>query len=279
MPVHPHVGTKRRAALRCLALAVSVAALGQWLAPQTAVAAATWRYDMYDGTAVRYQDPDYTACAATATQMMLNTIYGTLDKEFILKPFSLGDKFIRANSPVFSWRPSTLYETQETVLGYERAHMTMLSSSAGTDPHGWRNGLNYFGWGSIYSGVYADQAFTSFDAAAKAVVHALAVYGKPAGILAWYGGHAQFVTGYTVTGADPRTGSLSFTLTGVYLTDPLKSQGMRDKLLTYKVWRYDAAKIAFKQYWQKDSPQVDPIDGKAGTAEWYGRWVAILPVR
>jgi hypothetical protein len=54
---------------------------------------------------------------------------------------------------------------------------------------------------------------------------------------------------------------------------------MRDKLLTYKVWRYDAAKIAFKQYWQKDSPQVDPIDGKAGTAEWYGRWVAILPVR
>jgi hypothetical protein len=266
-------------ALRCLALAVSVAALGQWLAPQTAGAAATWRYDMYDGTAVRYQDPDYTACAATATQMMLNTIYGTLDKEFILKPFSLGDKFIRANSPVFSWRPSTLYETQETVLGYERAHMTMLSTSAGTDPHGWRNGLNYFGWGSINSGVYADRAFTSFDAAAKAVVHALAVYGKPAGILAWYGGHAQFVTGYTVTGADPRTGSLSFTLTGVYLTDPLKSQGMRDKLLTYKVWRYDAAKIAFKQYWQKDSPQVDPIDGKAGTAEWYGRWVAILPVR
>ena len=266
-------------ALRCLALAVSVAALGQWLAPTTAGAATTWRYDMYDGTAVRYQDPDYTACAATATQMMLNTIHSTVDKDFILKTFSLGDKFIRATSLVFSWKPSTLYATQEAVLGYERAHMTMLVSSAGTDPHGWRNGLNYYGWGSIYSGVYADQAFTSFDAAAKAVVHSVAVYGKPAGILAWYGGHAQFVTGYPVTGADPRTGSMAFTLTGVYLTDPLKSQGMRDKLLSYKIWRYDVSKIAFKQYWQKDSPQVDPIDGRTGTAEWYGRWVAILAVR
>jgi hypothetical protein len=269
----------RGTALRCIGLAVLVAAVGQWSAVPTARAAASWRFDMYDPTGVRYQEPDYTACVATSTQMMLNTISASGEEEFNLQPFSLERRFVPQSGPVFSWQHSIAYETQETVLAYERAHMTMLSTSAGTDPHGWRNGLNYFGWGSLDSGFYVDRAFTSFDAGAKAVVHAVAIYGKPAGILGWYGGHAQFVTGYTVTGADPQTGSMAFTITGIYLTDPLKSQAMRDKWLSYRTWRYSLPRIAFKQYWQKDSPLIDPVDGKTGVAEWYGRWVAVLPAR
>ncbi|MGD0018412.1 MAG: hypothetical protein ABSD62_04080 [Candidatus Limnocylindrales bacterium] len=275
----PVVGAKRRLAFRGLALALFVAVIGQWSAPPTAGAATSWRFDMYDATGVRYQDPDRTACVATSTQMMLNMISAKSEQEFSLRAFSLGDRFVPPSSPVLSWRPSISYETQEAVLAYDRANMTMLPTSAGTDAHGWRNGLNYFGWGSIDSGFYADRAFTSFDAAAKAVVHSVAVYQKPAGILAWYGGHAQFVTGYIVTGADPRTGSMAFTLTGVYLTDPLRSQAMRDKWLSYGTWRNSLPRIAFKQYWQKDSPLVDRLDGKSGTAEWYGRWVAVLPIR
>lgn len=260
-------------------MAVLAAALGQWFTLPTAGAVPTWRYDMYDATGVRYQDPDYTACAATATEMMLNMIYGNVEREFSLRPFSLADRFRPPSGPALSWKPSTSYATQEFILAYERANMSMLATSRGTDAHGWRNGLNYYGWGSTASGFYADRAYTSFDAAAKAVVLSIAVYGKPVGILAWSGGHAQFVTGYTVTGADPRTGSTAFTVTGVYLTDPLKSDAMRDKLLSYNTWRYGGAKIAFKQYLQKDSPLVDPIDGWSGTAEWYGRWVVILPIR
>ena len=275
----PVVGPKRRVALRGLALAFLVAVVGQWSAPPTAGAAKTWRFDMYDAAGVRYQDPDRTACVATSTQMMLNMISASGELDFILRPFSLGNKFVPSAVPTLSWRLSVSYDTQETILAYERANMTMLPTSAGTDPHGWRNGLNYFGWGSIDSGFYADRAYTSFDVAAKAVVHSVAVYKKPAGILGWYGGHAQLVTGYMVSGADPRTGSMAFTLTGVYLTDPLRSQGMRDKWLSYATWRTSLPRIAFKQYWQKDSPMVDPFDGKSGTAEWYGRWVAVLPIR
>jgi hypothetical protein len=273
------VGVGRRFLPRVLAVSLFVVVAGQLLAPSAGNAAASWRFDMYDGSGVMYQDPDYTACVATSTQMMLNTIYGSGEKEFSLGGFSVWDRFKPQAGPVFSWKPSTSYTTQERILTFERAHMTMLPSSPGTDPHGWRNGLNYYGWGNVSSGVYADRSFTSFDAAAKAVVHAVAVYGKPAGILGWYGGHAQFITGYAVSGADPRTGSMAFSVTGVYLTDPLRSQAMRDKWLSYSTWRYSLPRIAFKQYWQKDSPMVDPIDGRAGSAEWYGRWVAILPVR
>jgi uncharacterized membrane protein (DUF485 family) len=272
-------GGKRRVALRSLAFAVFVAAVGQLWSPPAAQAATSWHYDMYAAGGVRYQDPDYSACAATSTQMMLNMIYGKIEKEFSLREFSLGNKFIPPAGPAFSWISSTSYQTQETVLAYERANMTMPVASRGTDAHGWRNGLNYFGWGSIESGFYADRAYTSFDAAARAVVHSIGVYGKPAGILAWSGGHAQFVTGYTVTGADPRTGSMAFTLTGVYLTDPLRSDAMRDKWLPYSTWHSGVATVAFKQYWQKDSTLVDPIDGKSGKAEWYGRWVVVLPIR
>lgn len=234
---------------------------------------------MYDASGVRYQDPDYTACVAASTQMMLNMIFDTGTKDFELRQISPQDRFIPSSGPVFMWQPSISYATQESVLKYERAHMTMTLSSPGTDAHGWRNGLNYFGWGDINSGFYADRTFTSFDAAAKAVVRSIALYGKPAGILGWYGGHAQFVTGYTVTGADPRTGSTIFSVTGIYLTDPLPTQAMRDKWLSYNTWRYSVARIAFKQYWQKDAPFVDPIDGRVGNAEWYGRWVAVLPTR
>jgi hypothetical protein len=53
---------------------------------------------------------------------------------------------------------------------------------------------------------------------------------------------------------------------------------MRDKWLSCNTWRNGAGKIAFAQYWQTDSPLIDPIDGMSGTAEWYGS-VAVLPIR
>jgi hypothetical protein len=278
-PARRGSGAAEPARLRSVGLALLVAAFAVGLTPRATDSATAWHFDIYDPTAVRYQDPDNTACVATSTQMMLNVVYGQGEKDFELRPFSLLDRYVPKAGPAFVWKPSITYATQEAILAFDRANMTMLTSSAGTDPHGWRNGLNYFGWGTMSAGFYTDMSFTSFDAAAKAVVHAVAMYRKPVGILGWYGGHAQLVTGYSVTGADPQTGSMAFSVSGIYLTDPLRSQAMRDKYLGYSTWRYSVARIAFKQYWQKDSPQVDPIDGKAGTSEWYGRWVAIVPVR
>ena len=177
------------------------------------------------------------------------------------------------------WQPTTSFDTQEAILAYERQHMTMLTSSAGTDPHGWRNALNYFGWGSMTAGVYRDSSYTSFDAASKAAVTALAKFHKPVGILALAGGHAQVITGYQVTGDDPATGSTNFTIVGVDVTDPWQSAGHRDSWVTLADWQTGGTWVRFSPYLETDSPYVDPIDGNVGYDEWYGKWVIIDPVK
>ncbi len=220
-----------------------------------------WTFDEYDARAERYQDPDYTACTAAATESMLNTIT------------------YAASSAGLVWQPTISYDVQESILAYERNHMTMLSTSAGTDPHGWRNALNYYGWGSMSAGVYRDSAYSSFDAAARAAVSALAVYRKPVGILALAGGHAQFITGYQVSGDDPASGSMAFTVIGVNLTDPYQSSGHRDTWVTRSQWQSGTTWLRFSPYLETDSPYRDPIDGQVGYDEWYGKWVILDPVR
>jgi hypothetical protein len=219
-----------------------------------------WTLDLFDPSAERWQDPDMRACTAASTLSMLNT---ALDAE----PAGM------------FWHPTTSFEEQEEILAYERDHMTMSQWSAGSDPHGWRNALNYFGWGSMQAGVYVDSAYPSLEAAAKATVSAIAIYDKPVGILAHAGGHAQFVTGYRVIGDDPRTGSANFKVQGIYLTDPLSSQGRRDTWISYADWTGGGPWVRFSPYLESDSPYVDPIDGHVGTSEWYDRWVIIDPVR
>jgi hypothetical protein len=231
--------------------------------PETEVAAAASQYavDLYDARAERWQNPDNTACTAASTLSMLNTI-------------------AYAGAPAgFVWTATTAYATQEGILGYERTHMTMTTVSPGTDPHGWRDALNFYGWGSIHAGVYADESFSSFSAAAIGAVSALATTRKPVGILALNGGHAQFITGYKVTGADPATGSTDFTVVGIYLTDPWKAAGHRDTYVAYAQWQTGGKWLRFSQYAQTDSPRRDAIDGQVGKREWYGKWVIIAPVK
>jgi hypothetical protein len=217
--------------------------------------------DLSDPRADRWQDPDYTACTAAATMSMLNAIsYAGTDSSL-------------------AWQPTTSYTTQESILAYERANMTMLISSPGTDPHGWRNALNFYGWGSISAGVYRDSAFDSFDDATKAAVSALARYHKPVGILSLAGAHAQYLTGYETYGDDPSTGSLDFTIIGVDFTDPLESNGHRDAWLTLNDWQNGGTWIKFTAYMEADSPYTDPVDGQKAYDEWYGKWVIIDPTR
>ena len=220
-----------------------------------------WTMDLFDARSDRYQDPDRTACTAASTESMLNTIA------------------YDGPTPGFVWQPDTSYATQESILAFERANMTMLTSSAGTDPHGWRNALNFNGWGSLTAGVYVDSAYPSFDAATKAVVSAIATHREPVGILARSGGHGQVVTGYEVAGDDPSTGSMNFSIVGVDLTDPLQTMADRDAWISIDEWGSGGSTIRFAPYTQNDSPYPDAIDGQVGNAEWYGNWVIIDPVK
>jgi hypothetical protein len=259
---------------RSLAIAnlVGLGALLVLIAAPLAAAAepATRNLDVYDARAALWQDPDKLACTSAAAQMMLNVVAYEATAEYFAPPDG------RGAGPAPRWHPDTSHETTEAMLDYERSNMTMLAASAGSDPHGWRNALNYFGWGSVRAGAYVDAAYPSFDAAARAAVVALAQSRRPVGILARGGGHAQLVTGYVVSGEDPRAGG-EFTILGVYLTDPLLSVGMRDAFVPLDTWRSGDAAVRFAPYAQTDSPFRDAIDGNAGTAEWYGKWVIVEP--
>jgi hypothetical protein len=239
-------------------------------APSPYTTSSTWTLDVYDARAVRWQNPDLTACTAASAQMMLNMAVYWED----YSPVGAGEP---EPMPPYGWKPDVSYARQESILAYQRRTGTMLLSWPGADAHGWRNALNYYGWGSIRAGVYRDEAFDSFDGAVRSTVSSIALYRKPVGVLGWAGNHAQIVTGYRVTGDDPRTGMTDFSVVGVYLTDPLRSDGFRDQYVSLATWKSGAKTIRFTPYLMTNSPYVDPIDGQQGNAEWDGRWVIIAP--
>jgi putative cell wall-binding protein len=223
-----------------------------------------WIGNLFDGRAVRYQQPDAYACTATAVMMMLNmAAYGG------------------ATAPGgFSWAPTIAFDVQTSILGWEREHMTQPPvGTDGSDPHGWRNALNHFGWGSLESGVYQDLAFDGFDAAVRQAIASAAQYGKPTGLLMVNGAHAVVLHGWDVTGDDPRTGSLNFTVAGVYLTDPWQPNGHRNYFVSNASLAAGSKWVRFGVYLETDSIFLDPIDGRIGRDEWYGRYVIVAAVQ
>ena len=254
-------------------LLVSLAAIMAILFGQAATPTrSTYNLNLYDKRAIRYQNPDLTACTAAATQSMLNTIYYAS-----AQPLS-ATTAAQSAQPTFSWKPTLSANVQKSILRFERSHMTMYPYTFGSDVHGWRNALNYYGWGSIDAGVYKDFAYTTFDQAIKATVRDIALTNEPVGILSEYGSHVQMATGYSVTGADPRTGSLDFSVNGVYLTDPLRERRFADRYVPYREWKTGQPLVRFYPFLQVDSVIRDPIDGQIGRQEWWKKFVIVAPV-
>ena len=215
---------------------------------------------------IRYQNPDMKACVGAATLIMLNQVATEGDP---------GDRF--------QWVPSTELATQRSIIRWARAHDTLEPGPGGTDPNGWRNALNQYGWADYEDPAtmtYQVFSYRSYGAAVKSAVIALARYHKPVGILAWAGGHAQVLNGYTVVGQDPAT-SGDFKVRYVYLTDPLRRDGLRNARITYSNLIYGPLKYRLRKYRQKDSPYDDPYTPGLLVAHrgWYGRYVIVAPVR
>jgi hypothetical protein len=232
--------------------------------------AQTWTLNLYRDNLVRDQNPDWRACTAAAAMSMLNLIAYPAQE---VLPVRSGQQ---TRTPLI-WQVDTSFGRQEDILTFERDHMTTGQWADGTDPHGWRNALNWYGWGSLQAGVYKDASFGTFEDAAWSVVVSLARTHKPVGILGWSGGHAQFVTGYKVTGADPRV-SNNFRIDAIYLTDPWRPDAARNQLVTYSTWRSGPDYVRFGPYWQKDFTGRDPLDGQIGSREWRGKWVIEQPL-
>jgi hypothetical protein len=230
--------------------------------------------NLFKVDAFRYQDPNYYACTATSALVMLNTI-------------ALGG----GGGSGFRWTPRLGSAAVDSILQWERSHDT-LAGGNGSDPHGWRNALNYYGWGSTAlnagSRVYDDFAYGSYGSAMKAGIRQLLLTGKPFGILAWGGRHAQFITGYTGMKGNPflknAAGAYTneFSVEAVYLSDPLKSDGWVNAKIGYSTLANSTnAKLRFVPYAETDSPYDDAYTPGIVPArdEWYGKWVIIAPIR
>jgi len=230
--------------------------------------------NIFSSSLVRYQDPNYSACTAASVQTMLNFI-----------------SYTRSGGSGFRWSRTVSGTTRDAILSWERSHDTM-SGGRGSDPHGWRNALNYYGWGSATLGqgsrVYDDFSYSSYDAATKAAVRALILTRKPVGVLAWAGAHAQFLHGYYGLSGDPfakdSAGNYTnkFTFSGFYLTDPLRSSSAVNMRIGYATLR-DTSNMRFRlrRYVENDSLLDDPYTPgtRRSVDEWYGYFVLIVPVR
>ena len=172
-------------------------------------------------------------CVAAATMTMANTL--------------------RVIRDATSWVDRT-YVRQRRIISYAKSQDT-LRSSDGSDPRGWAAALRRYGGGATYR----ERAFTSYDAAVRYAAERIRATGKPVGILAWHGGHAWIMHGYTAD-ADPAVTD-AFTVTSVWVTGPLAGTDPRNGEL-------DAATFARKwgRYLQRD-----------GYRGWYKKWLLVAP--
>ena len=187
--------------------------------------------DLYNAAGLRPQMPDSTACTAASVTMALNM-----------------EALAGVPTP---WAVSTDLKTMETVLTYERQHMTSSREVAGSDPVGARNALNHFGGGG-----YAVVASATFEDAVAGVVWSIRAR-RPVVIIGLDGTHAMLVTGYGPG--------------GVRLTDPMGGTHRPDAWVTLDELR--------TRYWQPyistGSFLTDPATGAIGSKAWYGKWVAV----
>ena len=192
----------------------------------------------------------------------------------------------------FDWTTNLAGSERDYLLYWARVHDT-LPGGNGTDPHGWRNLLNFFGWGSaaVWAGpsrVYDDRAYGTFEGAMTDTVRALVKTRKPVGLLGRAGGHALMVTGYYGLSGDPFAKDAhgdytnAFTLGGFYVTDPLAGSKMVSKAVSWYTLKFSGdTRIRFQRYYQTDSTLDDPYTPgvERSVDEWYNRFVVILPTR
>ena len=232
------------------------------------------KLNLYVASGFRYQDPNPYACTSTSVMDMLN---------FIALKGTGGSGF--------RWSVSLSGAKRDSILAWERVNDT-LKGGDGSDPHGWRNALNYYGWGSgaLQEGkrVYDDRSYSSYATAVKTAVRQLIRTRKPVGILARRGQHAQMMTGYYGLSGDPfkklADGSWAndFTVGGFYISDPLRSSEILNKAVSYATFRDTTnLKLRLQRYYETDSPYDDPYTAgtRASKDEWYGLFVLILPIR
>lgn len=203
-------------------------ALMAGVAPTSTHAATPFKMDLYFGSGYERQI-DGRTCVAASTAMMLNYV-----------------------------ARRDLRLSQMGILNYAQPRDALNDATQrGSDPLGWAKALTYFDTRTGTKFTYQWEAHASEYAALKRAAKAIAITGKPVGLVIWNGRHAVVMTGFEAS-RDPRTGD--FTLTHVWISDP---NGSSHK-------RFSAAGSPLNQYLELDAT---PTYDRA----WYRKYVIVVP--
>jgi hypothetical protein len=198
------------------------------LLPIQASAAGSYEYDTYFNSAYERQ-VDSRTCVAASTAMMMNILNG-------------GDMNLN----------------QLTILRYAQTHDALNDAvQRGSDPLGWANAATRFSQYTKRPTTYRWEAYATEGSALRRAAVQIARYGKAVGLLVLHGRHAVVMNGFT-SNRNPLKGS--FTLTGVWVSDPLGSSNRF----------YATAYSPLDTYLQLDATtQYDKL--------WYGKYIVIVP--
>ncbi len=225
-----------RVGLRLVAVMAALLCVAGVAAPVVAAksnhAGAAFHLDLYrEGVfTTQYR---WTWCVGASSQAMLNIILGTSDK-------SLG--------------------RQKELVKYAMAHDGFPNSNkGGSDAVGFAAALNHNGGGS-----YSPVLSTNFHQAVHRAAKAMAMTGKPVGLIVMGGRHAWTMSGFDAT-ADPTKGS--FEVTHVYVLGslyPKEQKGYFDKPPDTRL-TVDQFRTPFRVFDDPDSPQ------------YAGYWLTVSP--
>jgi len=211
----------------------------------------------HKGTVIQYNNVN---CVPASVQMMLNFTYlnGTMPEGF-------------------EWKLNTSNKMQSKLGAWIRDHDELYSGGRGSDPDGFRNGLNKFsGVGNfkkqnkmLYEVVPVDNR----EKAMKIIASSIKEHDKPVGLIGWNGKHAQVVTGYELS----ENGKVKALL----ITSSLRSDHMINERVTRKQLKKGEWKKRLTFYTENDSPYDDPYTrGKrAAYKDWKNKIVLIVPTR
>jgi len=208
---------------------------------------------------------DNTTCVPATTQMILNFIYQN-----------------GSGGEGFDWELNTSNQKQRKLRSWIRAHDTLYPGGVGSDPNGWRNGLNKFGWNEFKKQnkrVYEVMTFNNKDNAMRTIVESIAKYDKPVGVIGWNGKHAYIVHGYVADG-DPAE-SDDYKVKSIFMTSPLRSDHIVNKKISYRNFKKGKYNERLTRYHEDDSPFKDKYSSgnKRADKDWSNSIILLIPVK
>ena len=233
-----------------VAVALVLCAFGP--AARPADASTTWSRNLYVSNAFLYQDPYYTACTAASAMHMLNTIAyrHTGGDDFAWRPTgSRTGQLEHAGHDVDPRVLASLRHAPQHLGGHRRAWLAqraeLLRLGQGRDDRREPARLRRPGLHHVRVG---DEGRRPGDRQVR----------DAGGGPRRAGGHAQVITGYVVTGKDPRKSS-DFTIHWIYLSDPLDESNIRNRRTSYAAMRDGALKFRFQWYRETDMTGRRPV--------------------